>query len=309
MAARCNLRCEYCYNHWERQGATRPAEMRTPRAKLALAAIARAPGARGVTLTGGEPLLRPDLPQLVEEARRLGLAVAIATNGSLLSKETVARLAQAGVGHFDISLPTVDSSVYAKLCGGELENAREAVVAACSSCATVTASICITAKTLDQLPLTVRTAAALGADSVALNRFTPSGRGRSHAADLAVSRSSLNRALHDAGIAAAESGISAYLGIPVEPCKLGPTRLGGIRSTACVCGLEKWAVGPDGELRVCEQSPKNLGDLVAEGFETLSEKPEVAAFRAENRFGRCIECDDYSLCGGGCRFSRVAGED
>jgi pyrroloquinoline quinone biosynthesis protein E len=302
VTPRCSLSCPWCYNVWLSPGARTPNEPDTPDTPKVIEALALAPGLRGITLTGGEPLLRGDLPALAAGARKLGMAVAVATNGQLLDRKAAERLVSAGVSHFDIGLPTADPHAYRTLCGAGAGPARRAVSAAAGSGATVTVSVCVCRPTAGSLGETVEMAAALGADAVALNRFVPTGRGRGNRGRLEPSPAALSGALEDAGAAAGSSGIRAYAGVPLEPCVFGHPPPGGIEPTACVCGRDKWAVGPDGGLRLCEQSSRTLGSLHEEGFEALSSLPAVGSFRRDLPRDRCRSCPDLFGCRGGCRF-------
>jgi len=71
-------------------------------------------GLRKVRITGGEPLLRKDLPKLVRYISDLGLEVALTTNGSFLKREA-ARLAEAGLDRVTISLDAVDQELHSRI--------------------------------------------------------------------------------------------------------------------------------------------------------------------------------------------------
>lgn len=89
LTHRCNLRCRHCYL----RGKSGDDELDTAEAKDLLGQMARL-GVMFVALTGGEPLLRPDLFELVDEARALGFAWKLQTSGTLVDEETARRLAE-----------------------------------------------------------------------------------------------------------------------------------------------------------------------------------------------------------------------
>jgi GTP 3',8-cyclase len=116
---RCNFRCIYCMPR-EVFGA---GFRFLPRADLLtfeeVARVARLFVANGVTkirLTGGEPLLRRDLPRLVELLARIdGLSdLAMTTNGVLLAAHARS-LADAGLGRVTVSLDSLDDEVFGRL--------------------------------------------------------------------------------------------------------------------------------------------------------------------------------------------------
>jgi len=113
---RCNLRCSYCMPK-DRFGSDFAF---LPRPELLsfgeIARLARLFAAQGVTkirLTGGEPLLRPDLERLVEALVQIdGITdVALTTNGTLLAAKAHV-LAAAGLGRVTVSLDALDDAVF-----------------------------------------------------------------------------------------------------------------------------------------------------------------------------------------------------
>ncbi len=77
--AGCNLRCSYCDTAWANT-ADAPFEEVSPEQ---LCAYVQETGIRNVTLTGGEPLLQPDVDRLITELGSMGCRVEIETNGSI----------------------------------------------------------------------------------------------------------------------------------------------------------------------------------------------------------------------------------
>ncbi|MBR4626502.1 MAG: putative 7-carboxy-7-deazaguanine synthase QueE [Ruminococcus sp.] len=83
--AGCNLRCEWCDTSWACGSDAPYEEVTTDRiANIAEEAVAR--GVRNVTLTGGEPLLQPDISVIINRLIELGLRTEIETNGSVQLK-------------------------------------------------------------------------------------------------------------------------------------------------------------------------------------------------------------------------------
>ena len=78
----CNLKCEMC-KHWR---DTREAPISMGRFKEVLTELAEL-GTKKIHFSGGEPMLRPRLPELVGYATELGMRVTLTTNGTLINKE------------------------------------------------------------------------------------------------------------------------------------------------------------------------------------------------------------------------------
>jgi MoaA/NifB/PqqE/SkfB family radical SAM enzyme len=83
----CNWACDICYNP-----RSRPVELTTEDWRTILRQL-HALGTLIVTFTGGEPLTRPDFVEIAHTARRLGLAVRVMTNGSLVTSAVAGELA------------------------------------------------------------------------------------------------------------------------------------------------------------------------------------------------------------------------
>jgi len=256
-----------------------------------------------VTLTGGEPLLRDDLEILAGCLTGGGVRVGVATNGLLLDGARAGSLKRAGVGWIEVSLPSADRDLYMELTGCDgFGGAKRAMLEVRKAGMRLTVSRVITSVGMEDIGDTVRMAFALGAEALALNRFVPGGAGAAHR-ELVLGPDRLDEALSRASRAAEECpGMTVYAAIPVEGCVYPHRKYPGIRFGSCVCGRDKWAVGPDGGLRTCEQNPEVLGSLLLSGFSDLVKSPAVDSFRERCRGTECVSCRWREECGGGCRF-------
>jgi len=97
----CNLKCVHCYN----DSGSRCAEdeLSTQEAKEVLRDLA-AFGVPTVLFSGGEPLMRKDLFEMLASARELGLRTVISTNGTLITAEIADKIKEHGVSYVGISL-------------------------------------------------------------------------------------------------------------------------------------------------------------------------------------------------------------
>ncbi|MDP7532118.1 MAG: GTP 3',8-cyclase MoaA [Candidatus Thalassarchaeum sp.] len=114
---RCNFRCRYCMPR-ERFGENHTFLPR--RAYLSFEEIekvvtaCRPLGLEKVRITGGEPLLRPDLHDLISRVSSTGVEVALTTNASLLSGQAP-RLADAGLDRVTVSLDALDPKIHSQM--------------------------------------------------------------------------------------------------------------------------------------------------------------------------------------------------
>jgi cyclic pyranopterin phosphate synthase len=126
----CNLHCSFCHAEGEDRLAEGSTEMTTDEV-VRIARIAVKLGISRIKLTGGEPLMRKDILQIVRGISSIkGLEeLSMTTNGTLL--EPLAwKLRANGLSRVNINLPTVDGETYCKLTGGRLENVLRGVKAA-----------------------------------------------------------------------------------------------------------------------------------------------------------------------------------
>ena len=97
----CNLKCVHCYND---SGASKADdELPTEEAKVVLDDLVQF-GVPSVLFSGGEPLMRPDLFELIGYAVERGLRAVISTNGTLITTEMAKKIKQHGVSYVGISL-------------------------------------------------------------------------------------------------------------------------------------------------------------------------------------------------------------
>jgi len=98
---RCNLACKYCNEFDETSPPVPTAEMLRRIEWLADL------GLSALTFSGGEPLLHPDLDQLMLRVRERGMMAGVITNGLLLNEQRIERLNSAGLDYLQISIDNV----------------------------------------------------------------------------------------------------------------------------------------------------------------------------------------------------------
>ncbi len=101
MTRRCNLKCVHCYAHARDRAFSD--ELTTAEAKRMIDDLA-AFGVPVLLFSGGEPLMRPDLPELAEYAVAKGMRAVISTNGTLITSRTARRLKEIGLSYVGISM-------------------------------------------------------------------------------------------------------------------------------------------------------------------------------------------------------------
>src|SRR5437762_366521 len=98
---RCNLSCAYCNEY---DDVSKPVPLVEMLARIDH--LARL-GTTLIVISGGEPLLHPELDDIIARIRRHGMLAAMITNGYLLTAERIQRLNEAGLEHLQISIDNV----------------------------------------------------------------------------------------------------------------------------------------------------------------------------------------------------------
>ncbi len=106
---KCTMRCEHCSAlHMERKGA----DYFTPEQFGAIARKLLRAGALVFNITGGEPLIRPDIVEVIKAFQPHKCLIAVQTNASLLTEDVLQRLRRAGVDSICISIDSVDPKTH-----------------------------------------------------------------------------------------------------------------------------------------------------------------------------------------------------
>src|SRR3954471_4495644 len=181
----CNLRCIHC-----RASATElssPSDLPTHTALGIIDQIAEAANPI-LVLSGGEPLYRSDIFQLARYATDKGLRVALATNGTLVTKEVARMIVDAGVKRVSISLDGADAVTHDSFRGipGAFEAAVYGLRNLKSLGMSVQINMTIARHNAHQLPQVLELAKSLGADALHTFLLVPVGCGVDVAADQMV---------------------------------------------------------------------------------------------------------------------------
>jgi len=131
LTDRCNLRCYYCRPEAGRYRAEERGNLLSFEEIARIVRVAARLGVRKLRMTGGEPLVRRDVPKLIAMLASIdGIEeIAMTTNATLLAPQAEA-LARAGLGRINISLDTLCAARFRRLTGGEIEAVLDGIDAA-----------------------------------------------------------------------------------------------------------------------------------------------------------------------------------
>lgn len=181
----CNLRCIHC-----RASATELSSPRDLSTQTALGIIDQIAEAAHpiLVLSGGEPLYRSDIFQLATYARDKGLRVALATNGTLVTKEVARMIVDSGVKRVSISLDGADAVTHDAFRGipGAFDAAVQGLRNLKALGMSVQINMTIARHNAKQLPDVLQLAKSLGADALHTFLLVPVGCGVDIAAEQMV---------------------------------------------------------------------------------------------------------------------------
>ena len=257
LTRRCPLRCRHCYLPETAGRASPGRELSFAQWGKILRQLARA-GGLYLVFTGGEPLLRPDLPGLCRLAKKLNFDVRIFSSGHGLTAALAAELKAAGVSAFEISFyggPAVHDAVTglpgslaASLAAARLLKKSGLPVKMKVPLMTLNAG-----RTGWLRRLAEREGFGISFDPV----IAPANDGGKNALAYRLSGPRLARALAGLAPTAAVAGAAAAAQEPQAPYFL------------CGAGHNVCAVDPAGNLYPCLQLPVKLGNLTRRGFASL----------------------------------------
>jgi len=114
LTKRCNLNCDHCYLDANFRGGFRTDELNTDECKRVIDQIAEVNPNAFLILTGGEPLLRPDIYELIRYAADKKFMVVLGTNGTLINKANAEKRKEAGKSYSAKNLASLKGDTGAK---------------------------------------------------------------------------------------------------------------------------------------------------------------------------------------------------
>jgi radical SAM protein with 4Fe4S-binding SPASM domain len=314
LTRRCNLRCAHCYLDAGTRRRGGPEELDTGEACELLDQIAAMSDETMVVLTGGEPLLRPDILDIARHAADLGLMVVMGTNGTLLDDRRVTALQAAGVHAVGISLDSLDPAYHDGFRGsnGSWGKTMGGIDACRRAGLMFQIHFSVTDDNAHELDDMIAFAGAAGAAVLNVFFLVCTGRGETVTN---VSGAVYERVLQRIAEAAREETellVRARcaphfkrMAMEMDP-PLPVTLAQGYEAGGCLAGTRYCRVTPEGEVTPCPYMEVSVGSLRGDGFARLwREAPLFAQLRTPKLEGRCGACEYAKLCGG-CRARPLA---
>ena len=300
----CNNACLHCYNYW-RHGRTSTSSGDDLSLEDILQLVRRVredASIEQVALSGGEPMLRQDLPEIVSKLTDEGLGVVVITNGTMLSETQLKRFPEGTI--FEVTLFSVDSTLHNHIAGGNVfDRILEGLVRVQKHKCSFALAYVLNRLNAHDTTRTIELGIALGAEAVLFNRINLNQNVMPDAEKLVPSASMLRQSLDDAENIVEKYGISIAVSVPIPPCIIDTSDYKHLHFGWCPRGGRDayYTVGHTGLLRPCNHSSVILGDLKKQSFYDITSGQKAKEFW-EPTPTECIECEHplKDSCRGGC---------
>lgn len=310
----CNNSCLFCSCPWEyaASGYEKHKELSLEEWKTCIKSLIDM-GVCNISYTGGEPFMNKNLRSIIEftsslKARHINGNLEIEekapnqfliSNGQLLTGETLLFLKEHKV-NLSISLPGLKTyNEHTK--NGDYRKVMELFSQSKEIGLSTTVNITVTKKNLFELYETLSNALIAGAGTLILNRFMPGGRGMTHANELLLDKSDTISMLQIADEVLTKAGRFGSTGTEIPICLLKNLKFTNLRvGTRCSAAIEFFVIGPDGWVRTCNHSAKQLTHFT--NIESLPQNDYWKLFTQKSYLpSMCNDCSLTGKCDGGCR--------
>lgn len=321
----CNLSCPHCYINATTYGQRDELTLSEARELIDDLAEMEIPL---LMLSGGEPLIRKDFWQIVFYAHQKGLRAALSSNGTLITREVVRKIKNAGVEYVGISLDGANAETHDAIRG--ISGSFQKAVKALKYCvdAGVKCGVRVTA-TIDnyrEIPDLLDLAAKLKIPRFCLYWLVPSGRGRGLYTDrslgtqeimwilekLYMKAYELKEKMEILTVDAPQDGAYILERLKDDDPQAFQDALKLLQFTgdSCSAGGRMANIDPCGNIYVCQFAQSDelkVGNIREKKFSEVwsdTTNPILSMFRNKIKKlkGKCSKCVYKQICGGGCRI-------
>lgn len=307
MTSRCNLKCVHCHAFGGETSYDDEDNELSKEEGMALIDQIAASDIRSFVFTGGEPLLREDLFELIEYAKSTGLTVYIATNGTLITKEVAKLLNKFDVGVV-IGLDAMNPAIHDRIRG--MEGAYDAVMEGIENCIAenlyLHLNIVAARPNLEEITRIIDYGDKIGVYSYFIYRFVPFGRGAEWQ-DYELGRDEFRTLLNlilekQREVRAILIPVAApeYWAYMLQSRGIQNRRIIGILGRyfgGCLAGRGMMYIKPNGDVWGCPFLPLPAGNVRTNRIDRIKANLEKLLASAECNT-ECTGCGYEPVCGG-----------
>jgi radical SAM protein with 4Fe4S-binding SPASM domain len=314
LTRRCNLACAHCYLDAGTLRGGSPDELRTEEVQDVLDQVAKRGATTMVVLTGGEPLVRPDLEAIIAHGAERGLALVVGSNGTLLTKRRVRSLRNAGALGVGISVDSLDADYHDRFRG--LPGAWKKTMMGIENCRRdgldFQIHFSIGEANAHELPAMIAFGCETGARVLNVFFLVCTGRGEAMS-DISPQRyEEVLRELVESQARYPDLIIRArcaphYKRVAFQCNPESPlNRISGRDGDGCIAGIHYCRITPEGGVTACPYIADEQGNIRERAFLDIWDNgADFQRLRAPKLRGKCGICEYRRLCGG-CRARPVA---
>jgi len=300
VTRKCNLKCAHCYiNATEEELQD---ELSTEEAKILMDQIS-AVSRPLLILSGGEPLLRNDILELIRYGTAKGFKMGLGSNGSLIDCKTAKDLKEAGITTVSISLDSGIPEIHDDFRGvkGSWEKAIGAIRALREENVLVQVNTTVTQQNYGEIDEIMSLVEQLGVENFHLFFLVPTGRGVKIAD---ISPAKYEDMIRTTFAKAAKHKLNVRPSCAPQFMRIAKDSGLDMRQwiRGCIAGLYYCRVYPNGDVTPCPYLPVRLGNITEQTFGQIWRTSEV--FKNLRDFstlkGKCGACEYIRVCGG-CR--------
>lgn len=281
----CNQSCKFCYNYWKTEANhfIPPADFE--HANNVLKQLLRQAHIDTILFSGGEPMMVPNITDLVMKARFANTQVNILTNGTLFKNFDIENLNNLGVQKIQIPLLSWNAKTHDELT--QMPGSWEKALAAIKRIASINADklnvvIILSKPNFGELEKTLAFYDSLGVKTVLVNRFNIGGNGLNFRDELELSHLELNSAFKIIDQFSENHKMDFFSGVCMPICVLNPADFLHVHFTFCYTHdmLRPITVNYLGDVLFRNYSPKILGNIFSKSIsEILNSKENQVYYR------------------------------
>ncbi len=313
LTKRCNLNCDHCYLDADFRGGVKTDELDTAECFRVIDQISEVNPNAFLILTGGEPLLRPDIYEIIRYAADKKFMVVLGTNGTMINRVNAEKIKAAGAHGVGISIDSMNPDKHNKFRG--VEKAWELSMNAFDILNEVgvdfLVQMSVSEMNYKEIPEVVEFTEKIGAIAFNLYFLICTGRGQGN--------TDISNAAYEEALQMLYEQQMKYKGRLMINSKCAPQYKRVVYendpesvytrtySGGCPAATHYSRISPEGNLTPCPFIAESVGNLKTKTFKDLWENaPLMVELRSRKGLeGKCGTCEFSAMCSG-CRARAFA---
>lgn len=295
LTTNCNLFCRHCYNVSHQEERLSPPQLQMIAHKLANSKIFI------VTLSGGEPLMEPEIWNIISIFRDRKKNVELATNGTLITERIAKKIKDYGVNSVQVSIDGLrETHEYQRGVEGCFDKSIKGITYVLKEGVPVLVSMLVSQRNVEEIPELLEEVIQLGVHGFRATRLILMGRGEKLEKEVLTPEQTKSltwymleqRAKRKGTIEIVLDECMSFVGEKIEEY--------GLSWFGCPAGRTECAVDAQGNVYPCVFLTYDefcMGNLLESEFDDIWNSQPFEAFRKIERICECVIAD---FCKGGC---------